>query len=126
MIAVDTSALVAIVMDEPEADRCQAALSTGGRLLMSAGTLTEVLIVAARRGASSDMDVLLNGLPLEVLPVTGETARRAAAAYDSWGKGVHPAGLNLGDCFAYAIAREHECALLYVGNDFALTDITAA
>ncbi|WGM39765.1 Ribonuclease VapC28 [Caulobacter sp. NIBR1757] len=93
---------------------------------MSAGTLTEVLIVAARRGASSDMDVLLNGLPLEVLPVTGETARRAAAAYDSWGKGVHPAGLNLGDCFAYAIAREHECALLYVGNDFALTDITAA
>ena len=60
---------------------------------------------------------------LRVEAVTREVAERVAQAYDQWGKGVHPAALNLGDCFAYEVAKRHSCRLLYVGNDFAKTDI---
>lgn len=63
---------------------------------------------------------------VEVVPVTAATAARVAEAYARWGKGRHPAGLNLGDCFAYALAREAGCPLLYVGQDFAQTDLPAA
>jgi ribonuclease VapC len=59
------------------------------------------------------------------VPVTSAVARRIGEAYSRWGRGVHPAALNLGDCFAYAIAQEHACGLLYVGDDFAKTDIEA-
>jgi ribonuclease VapC len=68
------------------------------------------------------MSIVLD-LGFEVVTVTPATARHIGAAYDQWGRGVHPAGLNLGDCFAYELARERACALLYVGNDFAQTDI---
>ena len=60
------------------------------------------------------------------MPVTEATARRIAAVYGQWGRGIHLAGLNFGDCFAYEIAKEQGCALLYVGNDFTQTDIAAA
>jgi ribonuclease VapC len=63
---------------------------------------------------------------VEVAPVTAATAARVAEAYALWGKGRHPAGLNLGDCFAYALARETGLPLLYVGQDFAKTDVPAA
>ena len=72
------------------------------------------------------MRILLEGLSIEIHPVDAEGARRVAAVYTIWGKGVHPAGLNIFDCFAYALAREHEAKLLFVGNDFARTDITPA
>ena len=58
--------------------------------------------------------------------MTGYVARRVAQANARWGKGVHPAGLNFGDCFAYALARKHECPLLFVGNDFSKTDVARA
>ena len=123
MIAVDTSALMAIVLDEASADACIAALETEDTLLISAGTVAEALIVAARRNLAEEMHRLIDGLGFEIVSMTAASARRVAAAYDAWGKGVHPAGLNFGDCFAYELAREHGCPLLFVGDDFARTDI---
>jgi len=96
VIAVDTSALVAIVLKEPQADACVAVLEAEDEILISAGTVAEALIVSARR---------------------------IAEAYRQWGRGLHPAALNFGDCFAYEVAKEHACRLLYVGGDFAKTDI---
>jgi ribonuclease VapC len=61
-----------------------------------------------------------------VIEVTPQRAKDAAAAYGLWGKSFHPAGLNFGDCFAYATAKEHDCPLLYVGNDFVQTDVRTA
>ncbi|MBR0779681.1 type II toxin-antitoxin system VapC family toxin [Bradyrhizobium diazoefficiens] len=126
MIAVDTSALMAIVLDEPQADACIAALEAADEILISAGTVAESLIVAARRGVGDEMTSLVDGLGLNVIPLTHAAAERVAQAYSRWGKGLRPAGLNLGDCFAYDVARQHDCALLYVGDDFAKTDIGTA
>ncbi len=123
MIAVDTSALMAILLDEPEAADCAEALSTGDRIIMSAGTVAEALIVAERRGLGAEMTMLIEGLGLEVLDVTLATARQTANAYAQWGKGIDPAGLNFGDCFAYAAAKAHGCRLLYVGTNFSRTDV---
>ena len=126
MIAVDTSALMAIVLDQPEAKACIEALELDDELLISAGTLAEALIVAGRRSVREEMETLLGGLGLEVVSVTSAAARRIAHAYERWGKGVHPATLNFGDCFAYDVAKSHGCRLLYVGEDFLQTDIESA
>jgi ribonuclease VapC len=123
MIAVDTSALMAIVLDEAEAGACIAALEAEDDILISAGTIAEVLIVAARRNVGEEMARLIDGLGFNVVPVTSVSARRVASAYMQWGKGIDAAGLNFGDCFAYEVAREHGCPLLYIGGDFARTDI---
>lgn len=123
MIAVDTSALMAIVLNEPEADACAVALEAEEKLLISACTVAEVLIVAARRNVGEEMERLIEGLGFEIVSITPASARRIARAYERWGKGVHPAGLNFGDCFAYEVAKEHGCPLLFVGKDFALTDV---
>jgi ribonuclease VapC len=123
MIAVDTSALMAILLREAEAERCKAALVAERQLLISAGTVAEALIVAARRKIAEEMARLIDGLSFEIVPTTSAAARRIAAAYDRWGRGVHPAGLNFGDCFSYDVAKEHACPLLYVGDDFAKTDL---
>jgi ribonuclease VapC len=123
MIAVDTSALMAIVLDEAEADACIAALEAEDGLLISAGTVAEALIVSARRSVAEELARLIDGLGFEVVAVTSATARRIAQAYERWGKGIDPAALNFGDCFAYAVAKEHGCPLLYVGDDFAKTDV---
>ena len=123
MIAIDKSALMAIVLNAPEADACVAALEADGDLLISAGTVAEALIVAARRNVGEEMERLIDGLGFEVVSVTPASARRIAHAYDRWGRGVHPAALNFGDCFAYEVAKERGCRLLYVGATFAQTDI---
>jgi len=123
MIAVDTSALMAIVLDEPQADACMAALETENDLLISAGTVTEALIVAAHRGIAVELSSLIDGLGFEVVAVTPASARRIAEAYAKWGKDIHPAALNFGDCFSYEVAKEHTCRLLYVGADISKTDI---
>jgi ribonuclease VapC len=123
MIAIDTSAIMAIVLDEPRAEACIAAVEAEGDILISAGTLAEALIVSRRRNVGDEVARLIGGINLEVVTVTAASAGRIAEAYARWGKGVHAAGLNFGDCFAYAVAREHGCRLLYVGNDFARTDI---
>jgi ribonuclease VapC len=123
MIAVDTSALMAIVLGEPEANFCIGALETEADLLISAGTVAEALIVSARRNVGEEMARLIDGLGFEIVTPTPASARRVAHAYEMWGKGVHPAGLNFGDCFAYEVAKEHACRLLFVGDDFTKTDI---
>ncbi len=123
MIVVDTSALMAIVLDEPQSSACIAALEAEDDILISAGTVAEALIVAARRNVGEELAGLLDGLGFEVAAVTPASARRIAEAYAQWGKGIHPAGLNFGDCFAYEVAKDRACRLLYVGDDFSKTDI---
>ncbi|MEF3366262.1 type II toxin-antitoxin system VapC family toxin [Methylocystis sp. 9N] len=126
MIAVDTSALMAIVLGEPDADACVSVLEAEDDLLISAGTVAEALIVAARRNVGEEMARLIEGLGFEIISVTPASARRIAQAYERWGKGAHPAALNFGDCFAYEAAKEHGCRLLYVGDDFKKTDLESA
>jgi ribonuclease VapC len=123
VIAVDTSALMAVALDESLAEACIVALEAEDEILISAGTLAEVLIVSARRRVGAKMADVLDGFDLNIVPVTPATARRIGEAYSRWGRGMHPAALNFGDCFAYALAKEHACRLLYVGDDFAKTDI---
>ena len=125
MIAVDTSAMMAIVLNEAQAEACAAALEAEDRLLISAGTVAEALIVAGRRNVREEMDRLVDGLGFEILGVTPASARRIAEAYERWGKGVHPAALNFGDGFAYQVAKEHGCRLLYAGEDFGQTDVAS-
>jgi ribonuclease VapC len=123
VIAVDTSALMAILLNEPLADDCDAAVKADERVLISAGTLTEALIVAGGRGLRDQMQDLVYGLGFEVVPVDAAVARSAAAAHARWGRSAKTAGLNFGDCFAYDVAKQNRCPLLYVGRDFAKTDI---
>lgn len=123
MIVVDTSALMAIIVRELTAAACIKALEAETDVLVSAGTLAEALIVAGRRGVSDEMARLIDELDLEPVTVTPASARRIAQAYERWGKGVHPAGLNFGDCFAYELAKTQSCPLLFVGDDFSKTDI---
>ncbi len=126
MMAVDTSALMAIVLREAEAEACKARLETETELLISAGTVAEALIVAARRNVEDEMHRLIDGLGFEIVAVTAMAAPRIAAAHRQWGRGRHPAALNYGDCFSYDLARHHACPLLFVGNGFAKTDLISA
>jgi len=126
VIAVDTSALMAIVLGEAEADACMRVLETETEVLMSAGTLAEALIVAGRRDVGEEMTRLIDTLGFEIVSLTPASARRIAAAYAQWGRGMHQVGLNFGDCFSYEVAKTHSCPLLYVGDDFAKTDLASA
>jgi ribonuclease VapC len=126
MIVVDTSALMAIVLGEADADACIAIPESETEVLISAGTMAEAMIVAARRNVAAEMTSLIDGLGFDVVTVTPASARRIARAYERWGKGVHPAGLNFGDCFAYEVASGHSCPLLFVGDDFSKTDVERA
>lgn len=125
-LVLDTSALMAVLLGEPKGAACAAVLASNARLLVSAGTLAEALIVAGNRGIGAEMATLVAEGGVEVVPVTAATAAQVALAYAAWGKGHHRAGLNFGDCFAYALARETGCLLLYVGEDFARTDVASA
>lgn len=126
MIVVDTSALLAIVLEEAEADACSAILTDASELVISAGTLAEALLVAGQRGVGDDLEQLVDRVGFEIVPVTPAVARRVAAAYARWGKGNHPARLNFGDCFAYAEAEARSCPLLFIGGDFKQTDLKSA
>lgn len=126
MIAVDTSALMAVLLGEPDAERCVEAHASESALLLSAGPAADALIVAERRGPEGEMAELIDGLGFEIVPGTGIAARRNGAGYAVWGKGRHPAGLNFGDCFAYVLAQERRCPLLFVGDAFARTDVIRA
>ena len=126
MIAVDTSALMAVLLGEARAEDCASVLESADDLLLSSGTLAEVLIVAARRNVGAEMAMLIDGLGFQITNVTPAAAKRIALACETWGRGAHPAGLNFGDCFAYEVAKENACPLLYVGDDFSQTDIQSA
>lgn len=126
MIVVDTSALMAILLCEPEADACVQTLEEADTLLISAATLAEALIVAGGRNLAVEMAQLIEGLGFEAVSVSAAQAKKAAECYAMWGKGFHAARLNFGDCFAYQLAQERQCPLLFVGNDFAQTDVRCA
>jgi ribonuclease VapC len=128
-MVIDTSALIAFLNAEPTSKRLETALVTAGRLFLSAATLLEAGIVAERQNEESggqELDLLLHRLQVEVVPVTQEQAELARSAYRQFGKGKHPAGLNFGDCFSYALARSLGEPLLFVGNDFGRTDVAVA
>jgi ribonuclease VapC len=126
VIVVDTSALMAIVLKEAEAQRCAAILGSEPELVISAGTVAEAMIVAGGRRVARDMERLIAGTGMEIAPVTPNLSWRAAEAYARWGKGNHPARLNFGDCFAYAEAEARSCPLLFIGDDFSRTDLKSA
>ena len=126
MIVVDTSAFMAVALDEPAAEACSDVMARAEEIVVSAGTLAETLIVAGRRNVSPAIERLISGLGCQVVPVTEYDAFKVAEAYTQWGRGVHPAGLNYGDCFAYVLARQRACPLLFAGSDFAKTDVTRA
>jgi ribonuclease VapC len=126
VIVVDSSALVAVLVKEAWGERCRLVLEAQSDIAMSCATVTEALIVAARRGIAVEMETMITAFVTQFVELTSARAKLAALAYSEWGKGAHPASLNYGDCFAYATAKEFDCPLLYVGNDFALTDIASA
>jgi len=126
MIAVDTSALMAVILGEPESDRCIDLMAAADELVISAGTVAEALIVAHHRNVGAEMAALLDELYFTITPVTAADARSVAAAHARWGKGVHHAALNFGDCFAYVAAASSQCPLLFVGDDFSRTDVAHA
>lgn len=126
MIVIDTSALMALLLDEPEADQIADLLKSEEEFKISAGTLAEALIVAGRRGISVEMSQLIEGIAAEIEPLNASGSMAVAEAYSVWGKGLHPAGLNFGDCFSYVTAKGCGSPLLYVGDDFSRTDIRSA
>lgn len=126
MIALDGSALFAILLGEQDGPRCRRVLDEADALIMSAASLTELFVVASGKNAYDEMQAFVAALQPTIIPLTEPRARAAAEAYRRWGKNFHPARLNLGDSFAYALAMEHACPLLFVGNDFAQTDVVPA
>ncbi len=127
---VDTSALIAILRDEADADRYVTALAGATEPRISAATYLEAAIVVdANRDPvlSGRFDDLIAQAALRIEPVTEQQAHVARQAYRDFGKGSgHPAGLNYGDCFAYALARMSGDPLLFKGNDFSHTDVQPA
>ena len=129
MIVSDTSALIALVMDEPDAPDIRRAIDEAGRVLVSAATLVEFYVAAMGKGddAYARAQSLIQDLPIAIVPFDAEQAEIARRAYEEYGKGRrHPAQLNFGDTFAYALASVRGLPLLYKGGDFARTDITTA
>ena len=123
---IDTSALIAILFNEVDADLYANALASSEHRLMSAANYLESGIVIDRqRGAAAgrQLDSLILRAEVKVESVTREQADIARQAYLDFGKGAHPAGLNFGDCFSYALAKSLGFPLLFKGEDFALTDI---
>ena len=126
---IDTSAILAILLREPEAERFERAISAASSRSISAATLLEATIVLESRfgpAAGHELDAFLARAEIELEPVTPEQAQTARHAWRRFGKGNHPAGLNFGDCFAYALAEAAREPLLFKGRDFELTDIPAA
>ena len=128
-MVVDSSAIIAIALDESDADEFETRILTTANRAMSVVSLVEASVVMRmRRGASglARMDTYLAELGIRFEPVTLQQAILARTAYETYGKGVHPAKLNLGDCFSYALAKTLGEPLLFKGDDFSQTDITPA
>ena len=125
-MVIDTSAMIAILMHEPAADRLVSALEADRTRLVSAATVVEAsLVLLARYGEAGDpqLDRLLRGIGAEVVPVGEEQVALARDAALRFGRGRHPAALNFGDCFSYALSVARGEPLLCVGDDFPQTDV---
>lgn len=128
-MVIDTSALMAILQREAESRDFNEAIESASARLLSAGNFVEVSIVAeVRAGAEGlrELDHFLETARIEVVDVDRRQALEARRAFTLYGKGRHPAGLNFGDCFAYALAKLETQTLLYKGEDFSKTDLTPA
>src|SRR5690606_19457843 len=124
-MVIDTSALIAVLWDEPERRRINEVIEASDSRLLSAATLVEASIVqGARHGPAGtrELDLLIREAEVEVIPVDDIQAYAARDAFATFGRGVHPAGLNFGDCFSYALALTAGHALVFKGEDFARTD----
>ena len=125
-MVIDSSALIAIVEDEPERRRFNELIEAAPRRLLSAANYVECgLILTARRGdaAALEFDAFLSRAMIDIAPVDREQAGLALTAFRRFGRGRHPAKLNFGDCFAYGLAKAENEPLLYKGGDFSKTDV---
>ena len=128
-MVIDSSAVLAVLKQEHLAARCAAAIASDPVRLMSAASLVEAgIVMQARFGddGARALDALLRRARIEILPFDAEQALIAGEAFRRFGKGRHPAALNLGNCFAYALAKHQDQALLFTGGDFARTDLAPA
>ncbi len=126
MIVVDSSAVVAALTDEPAAQAITVALDRAAARIMSAATLVELGLVLEgnrHRAPAGAAERFVREARIRVLPVDAAQAHRALEGWRRFGKGRHPAGLNLGDCFTYALASTRNLPVLCTGNDFAQTDV---
>jgi ribonuclease VapC len=126
-MVLDTSALLALLLDEPEAEEFRTAVEEDATRLVSAVTLLETaLVIEARKGEAGgrELDALVHKAEIAVVAVDLDQVSHARKAYRRFGKGRHAAGLNFGDVFAYALARTSGEPLLFKGDDFAKTDIS--
>ncbi len=126
---VDTSALAAILFGEPEADRYTQLIHDADRCLISAGNFLELaMVIEGQLGAAAgrQCDTFLRRAGIVIEPFTVDQAHIARQAFLDFGKGRHPAGLNLGDCFAYALAKSTAEPLLFKSEDFRKTDVACA
>lgn len=124
-MVIDTSAILAILRDEPERRAFNEAIEAADSLVMSVASFVETsIVVEVRCGADGlrDLDRFLDRAGIELAPVDVAQAREARLAFSRFGRGGHPAGLNYGDCFAYALARVRREPLLFKGTDFSQTD----
>lgn len=127
-MVIDTSALLAILQNEPERRTFNEALEAAATRVMSAASFVEVsMVVESRFGAEGlrELDLLIERADIEIAPVDAQQAHVARRAFSQFGKGRHEAGLNFGDCFAYALATVRGEPLLYKGEDFPKTDVTS-
>jgi len=128
-MVIDTSALVAILTGEDDAEKFERAITTDLQRFISAATLVELgIVIEARYGEAGgrDLDLLIQKSRIQVVSVDEEQANLAREAYRRFGKGRHAAALNFGDCFSYALATSKGDTLLFKGKDFALTDVSSA
>lgn len=128
-MVIDTSAIVAIVLNEPEAEALERKIVDDPLRFISAATLLELaMVIESRLGeaGAAELDLWLHKAGMQVVEVDAEQADVARRAWRRYGKGRHPAGLNYGDCFSYALAATRGEALLFKGNDFGQTDIEVA
>jgi ribonuclease VapC len=125
-MVIDSSALLAVLLGEPDGPRMAAAMEAGSPRLVSAANLLETsIVIESRKGeaAGRELDLLLYRAGIEVEPVDQDQVEIARAAWRRFGKGRHPAALNYGDCFAYALAKSRQVPLLFCGEDFSQTDV---
>jgi ribonuclease VapC len=126
---IDTSALVAVLDQELEAERIVRTLASAPERILSAANLVEVgIVMQARRGddGARDLDLLLAKLRVDIAVVTANQADIARKAFRRYGRGRHAANLNFGDCFTYALAKDTSAPLLFKGDDFGQTDVMVA
>ena len=125
-MVIDTSAVAALLLGEPGAADVADAIEASDMRMISAGTLLEAsIVIESRKGEAGgrELDLLLYRAGIEVVDIDQDQVELARAAWRRFGKGRHPAALNYGDCFAYALAKSRSTKLLFLGGDFARTDI---